>query len=297
MSSMSSSIVIQSNPTYDESTTSTPEQQQQSHEGILQKHEEDHQEDDEEEEEERRSSITVGNDNDDEPDWDGDGFPFPKESKRIVVPRLSVSSPCGTTRNELLFASRADAHRRLSSSADTSEDTVTSGGGARIRRSSSPAAATNGLYHQQQPLGARPKIRRATMGLITRVSPVPASAEPNSSVDEENEIVTVSEEAMLSVYDNDEEAVNRRTSDVSLYQQQKRVRLSIPCEPCISSSTTPNSLTVPGEVIGGGGGGATIPVVGENGETMWADPRTRFKRRSAVHGLSPNSGLSIGAVM
>ncbi len=33
---------------------------------------------------------------------------------------------------------------------------------------------------------------------------------------------------------------------------------------------------------------------------LWADPSARsniFKRRSAVHGLSPNTGLSIGAVM
>ena len=67
---------------------------------------------------------------------------------------------------------------------------------------------------------------------------------------------------------------SRRTSDVSLYQQQKRVRLSIPCEPC--------HLTVPDN----------------NNEPP--DPSSRaniFKRRSAVHGLSPNTGLSIGAVM
>ena len=95
--------------------------------------------------------------------------------------------------------------------------------------------------------------------------------------------------SLLHVYGDGE---GRRTSDVSLYQQQKRVRLSIPCEPqCISPSpSSSNSLTVPGEVVG----------IGGNGEMLWADPKTRsqvFKRRSAVHGLSPNSGLSIGAVM
>ena len=68
---------------------------------------------------------------------------------------------------------------------------------------------------------------------------------------------------------------SRRTSDVSLYQQQKRVRLSIPCEPC--------HLALPEGDAGGP-----------------PDPSSRaniFKRRSAVHGLSPNTGLSIGAVM
>ena len=36
------------------------------------------------------------------------------------------------------------------------------------------------------------------------------------------------------------------------------------------------------------------------GDPIWSDPKKRsqiFKRRSAVHGLSPNTGLSIGAVM
>ena len=222
-------------------------------------------------------------------DWDEERFPFPKEAiKRIVVPRLSVSSPCGTTRNDLLaLASKKSGN-------GTTTESI-------LRRSSSPA--TMGPHCK---LGARPKVRRATMGVITRVSPAAAAGDDGGDEDnfedgeeggqDDSEFVSVAEEALLSVYgDEDGEDSIRRTSDVSLYQQQKRVRLSIPCEPCISSSSvssSSNNLTVPGEVIGG--------VRAENGEMLWANPDTRsqiFKRRSAVHGLSPNSGLSIGAVM
>ena len=60
-------------------------------------------------------------------------------------------------------------------------------------------------------------------------------------------------------------------SNVSLYQQQKRVRLSIPCEPCNPFSEDDN---------GASNSRANL-----------------FKRRSAVHGLSPNTGLNIGTVM
>ncbi len=88
------------------------------------------------------------------------------------------------------------------------------------------------------------------------------------------------DDAIASV---DPRAGSQRHSDVSLYQQQKRVRLSIPCEPHDLSSPS------------GGGGGVPPPA-----SELWADPSDRsniFKRRSAVHGLSPNTGLSIGAVM
>lgn len=71
---------------------------------------------------------------------------------------------------------------------------------------------------------------------------------------------------------------SRRTSEISLYQQQRRVRLSIPFEPG-------HRLSVPSS---------------DNSEVLWSDPNIRdkvFRRRTAVHGLSPNTNLSIGAVM
>ncbi len=71
-------------------------------------------------------------------------------------------------------------------------------------------------------------------------------------------------------------------SGVSLYQQQKRVRLSLPC-----GESSANVLAVPSAAAGGA-------------DPILADPEMRshlYKRRSAVHGLSPNTNLSIGAVM
>ncbi len=70
----------------------------------------------------------------------------------------------------------------------------------------------------------------------------------------------------------------RQLNDVSPYQQQKRVRLSIPVE---SDSAALNFRK-------------------DSCDAMWADPEMRsqvFKRRSAVSGLSPNTSISIGAVM
>ncbi len=71
---------------------------------------------------------------------------------------------------------------------------------------------------------------------------------------------------------------------VSLYQQQRRVRLSIPI-----SEQNNDDVDV-------GGKRSHVPPAAE----LWSDPSARsniFKRRSAVSGLSPNTGMSIGAVM
>ena len=73
---------------------------------------------------------------------------------------------------------------------------------------------------------------------------------------------------------------SRRTSEVSLHQQQMRVRLSIPFD-------SAHRLSVPN-------GDDAVQ------EGIWADPATRasmMRRRTAVGGLSPNTGMSIGAVM
>ena len=109
----------------------------------------------------------------------------------------------------------------------------------------------------------------------TRVSPV---IDPEAIETIEISATPTSDNNNMFSFPN--EADSRRTSEVSVYQQQKRVRLSIPVEP-----------------INSGGGGNFRK---DSLDAMMSDPEVRsqvLKRRSAVSGLSPNTSISIGAVM
>ena len=123
----------------------------------------------------------------------------------------------------------------------------------------------------------------------TKVGPV-TQVRPVAKVDDDDSNMNGRPLSTLEEADSEEDGEGSNKDHQHYDQDQQRRRreqLSIPC--------TPSHLNVPSSVDTAGCSNDS-----DICSRLWSNPETRsqvFKRRSAVHGLSPNTGLSIGAVM
>ena len=125
--------------------------------------------------------------------------------------------------------------------------------------------------------------RPTKVGPVTRVLPAAqAMGNDNNNTNNSHPLSTVNEAESEEDCDASYNAMTMK-KEQQKQQRQRRQQLSIPC--------TPSNLTVPPSGCSNDS---------DLCDRLWSNPETRtqvFKRRSAVHGLSPNTGLSIGAVM